>query len=83
MPFENLMDAHHLAKRLHVTGRTILNWARRGWIPCLRAGRKSVYFDPEEVEKALQAQGGWIGRVESEVKPAVTVENQADCGKAS
>jgi hypothetical protein len=60
----DLLDARGLAAVLRVTPATILTWARRGWIPCLRAGRRPVLFDPEAVRRALderaqrQAKGG-------------------------
>lgn len=50
----DLLNATELSKRLRVTRETILAWARRGWIPCLRAGRRPVLFDPIEVEKVLR-----------------------------
>jgi hypothetical protein len=49
-----IVDARGLAAKLHVTPATILTWARRGWIPCLRAGRRPVLFDLAEVERALK-----------------------------
>jgi hypothetical protein len=49
-----LLDARRLAARLRVTPSTVLAWARRGWIPSLRAGRRPVLFDPVEVERALK-----------------------------
>jgi hypothetical protein len=50
------VDARGLAAKVHVTPATILAWARRGWIPCLRAGRRPVLFDLAEVERALKAR---------------------------
>ena len=49
----DFVDAKELAKRLRVTPATIHAWHRRGWIPCLRAGRRPVLFDPIAVEKEL------------------------------
>jgi hypothetical protein len=49
-----ILDARGLAVRLRVRPATVLTWARRGWIPCLRAGRRPVLFDLAEVERALK-----------------------------
>ena len=49
-----ILDARDLAAKLRVTPATVLTWARRGWIPCLRAGRRPVLFDLAEVERALK-----------------------------
>ena len=49
-----LLNAKQLAGLLKVTLPTIHAWHRRGWIPCLRAGRRPVIFDVVEVEKALR-----------------------------
>ncbi|MCI0463307.1 MAG: hypothetical protein L0Z62_40690 [Gemmataceae bacterium] len=51
-----IVDAGALAMKLCVTRATVLTWARRGWIPCLRAGRRPVLFDVAEVERALKAR---------------------------
>jgi hypothetical protein len=58
-----IIDARGVAARLGVTPATVLAWARRGWVPCLRAGRRPVLFDIGEVERALGERGG--GRVPS------------------
>jgi hypothetical protein len=49
-----IVDSLGLAERLRVTRATVLTWARRRWIPCLRAGRRPVLFDVVEVEAALR-----------------------------
>lgn len=53
-----LVTAKQLAQRLHVQPATVLAWARRGWIPRLRAGQRPVLFDVEAVELALQQRAG-------------------------
>lgn len=52
------IDARQLAKRLLVKPATILGWARRGYIPFLRASRRPILFDPAEVERTLRGRGG-------------------------
>ncbi len=49
-----IVDARGLAAKLCVTPATVLTWARRGWIPCLRAGRRPVLFDLTEVKRAMK-----------------------------
>jgi hypothetical protein len=49
-----IVDARGLAAKLGVTPATVLAWARRGWIPCLRAGRRPVLFDLTDVERVLK-----------------------------
>ena len=49
-----ILTAQELATRYRVTVATIHSWHRRGWIPCLRAGRRPVLFDVTAVEEALR-----------------------------
>ena len=51
---DDYLTAVELAARLRVTPATIHAWHRRGWIPCLRAGRRPVLFDASEGEIALR-----------------------------
>lgn len=51
---QKLIDAKKMAQRLGVKPVTVHAWHRRGWIPCLRAGRRPVLFDRDAVEKALR-----------------------------
>jgi len=51
-----IVNAEELSKRLKVTTATIHAWHRRGWIPCMRAGRRPVLFSVEAVEEALDAR---------------------------
>jgi predicted site-specific integrase-resolvase len=52
-----LVDAHAVAKRFGVSYATVLGWARRGVVPCLRAGHHPVRFEIDAVEDALRARG--------------------------
>jgi phage terminase Nu1 subunit (DNA packaging protein) len=49
-----ILTAQELADHCHVTVATIHSWHRRGWIPCLRAGRRPVLFDVAAVEQTLR-----------------------------
>jgi hypothetical protein len=50
------VTAQIIASQFHVTPPTVLAWARRGWVPCLRAGHRPVLFNPLEVEAALRSR---------------------------
>jgi hypothetical protein len=53
-----LVRAKKIGQMVGVTPATVLAWARRAWIPCLRAGRRGpVLFDPEAVRTALSQRG--------------------------
>ena len=54
---KELFNASQLSRRLGVTVPTIHAWHRRGWIPCLRAGRRPVLFDVDDVDHALRQRG--------------------------
>lgn len=57
-----IVNARELAERMRVTAATVHAWHRRGWIPCLRAGRRPVLFDIAAVEEALRARAAeWGG----------------------
>jgi predicted site-specific integrase-resolvase len=52
-----VLDAKGLAAKLRVRTATVRSWARRGLIPCLRASRRPVLFDMDDVERALKERG--------------------------
>lgn len=60
-----LISAKELAKRLRVTRDTVHDWRRRGLIPSLRAGRRTIRFDVAKVFEVLAHRGN-----ESEVTHA-------------
>jgi hypothetical protein len=50
----HLVRAQIVAQQYGVTSETVRGWARRGWIPCRRAGRRPILFDMSEVDAALR-----------------------------
>jgi excisionase family DNA binding protein len=52
-----IVGAAELARRLGVTPATVRTWQRRGWIPGLRAGRRPLLFDFDEVKETLRKRG--------------------------
>ena len=48
-----IVRAKELAKRFGVTPATVLAWARRGWIPSLRCGRRPILLNIAAVEMAM------------------------------
>lgn len=55
-----LITTDDLARLLQVTPDTILRWTRRGRIPCVRVGKRTLRFDADAVLVAL-ATGGHGG----------------------
>jgi len=58
---QQLATTKEIANRYRVTAVTIRAWARRGWIPCIRAGRRPLLFDPSQVDLALRSRGSREG----------------------
>ncbi len=50
---ENLLTAEELAERFRVKPGTVREWARKGVIPSVKPGHKTLRFDPVEVSQAL------------------------------
>ena len=51
-----LLTAQELARGLKLHPQTLYRLARRGVLPAIRIGKKSLRFDPAQVRIALQAQ---------------------------
>lgn len=51
-----LLTAQELARVLKLNPQTLYRLARRGVLPAIRIGKKSLRFDPAQVRIALQAQ---------------------------
>ena len=52
-----LLTARELAAIFKLNPQTLYRLARRGVIPAIRIGRKSLRFDPIQVREALEALG--------------------------
>jgi len=63
-----LMTVDELAEYLQLKPATIRDWARRGWIPCVKLSAKAIRFEPEEVMSHL-IEKGLIGDNLSENEP--------------
>lgn len=55
-----LIATDELARLLQITPDTVLRWTRRGRIPCVRVGKRTLRFDADAVLVAL-ATGGHGG----------------------
>ena len=56
-PRGELLKKGQLAEELNISPRSVENFMRRGWIPFVRIGRKSVRFDLADVLSTLKARG--------------------------
>jgi hypothetical protein len=56
-PRGELLKKGQLAKKLNLSQRTVENFMRRGWIPYLKIGKKSVRFCLVDVLATLKARG--------------------------
>jgi excisionase family DNA binding protein len=50
-----MLTPKELAKQLHVTTETVLVWVKTRGLPCHRATRKTLRFNPMEVDLWLSA----------------------------
>ncbi len=53
MPDE-LLDSKALGQRLGVAAETVLRWHRRGFLPAVRVGKKTIRFSWPEVFRVIQ-----------------------------
>jgi hypothetical protein len=52
-----LLKKGQLAEELNMSTRSVENFMRRGWIPFVRIGKKSVRFDLADVLATLKSRG--------------------------
>lgn len=57
MTVAELLTALQLAARLHVSPRTVRDWARRGVVPSVRPSPKIVRFEWEAVLEVIRSRG--------------------------
>lgn len=53
MCYKQLATTDDVARRFGVTRNTVRKWVRLGIVPFMRASRRVVRFDLDEVERAL------------------------------
>jgi predicted site-specific integrase-resolvase len=56
-PRGELLKKGRLAEELNISERSVENFMRRGWIPYVRIGKKSVRFCLADVLATLKARG--------------------------
>lgn len=49
-----LLDVEQAAALLNVSPLTLRAWAQRGRVPCVRLGRKTLRFDPADLQAWVQ-----------------------------
>jgi hypothetical protein len=52
-----LLKKGQLAEELNMSTRSVENFMRRGWIPFVRIGKKTVRFDLADVLATLKSRG--------------------------
>lgn len=55
-PINPLLDSEEVRRRLNVGRRTLRELERRGVLPCVRLGHRTVRYRPEDVER-IRIQG--------------------------
>lgn len=73
-----LLNARELAKRLDVSSQTVLAWARRDEVPCIRDGRNHVLFNLDAVLKVLRSNAAVRSgeSAEAEVAKDITEDSE-------
>jgi DNA-binding transcriptional MerR regulator len=65
MDLSNLISRLEIASKLGVQSRTIVQWERLGWFPrpTLTLSLKRIYYNRDEVQRALDARANRKPRV--------------------
>ena len=61
-----LLSAYQLARQIGVAPATVLRWVERRGLPCIRFSKRTIRFDPAQVEQWLASQVAPADREEAE-----------------
>jgi excisionase family DNA binding protein len=52
-PTDRLLTQEEVAARLGIHRRTVLNWRRKGLLPCVQVGTGFIRFKQSDIDKLL------------------------------
>lgn len=55
LPVAEWLDTAEVSQMLHVTPRTLRNWASRGWLRPMKMGGRRIYYKHSDIDAIIEA----------------------------